>query len=396
MKIALLGTTANAVIGFRADLIKILYQQGHQVYAFALDYQIETHDQVTALGAVPVNYSLSRTGTNPFKDIKDTLALSHQLKRLKPDLVLCYFVKPCIFGTLAATLAGIKKRYAMLEGLGFSFTESLGKRKLKITLLKFIQLLLYRLIFPKLDALILLNPDDYQDLIVKAKIPVKRVHLLGGIGLNLKKYPYTAPSIKPITFLFIGRLLAEKGVYEYLDAANTVKQNYPDVRFCLLGALDSQNPGGLTANQLSQLLKKHNIIYPGHVDDVTPWIARSSVFVLPSYREGVPRSTQEAMAMGRAVLTTDVPGCRETVIQGVNGYLVPPRSPIALAEKMVELIENPQLIVEMGLASYRIAQEKFDVHRVNQRLLTMLGIPSSSLHAQDNEAVNEQIRVDDG
>ncbi|HEI9728703.1 TPA: glycosyltransferase family 4 protein [Serratia marcescens] len=378
MKIALIGTAANCVVGFRADLIKSLHQQGHTVYALALDYDDNTRMQVTNLGAIPVDYKFSRTGLNPLKDFLDTYTLSKQLKRLAPDLVFSYFSKPSIFGTLAAVMAGVKKRYAMLEGLGYLFTEQPQGVSRKVRLLKKIQVMLYRCIFPSLDALILLNPDDRHDLLVNCKINVKQAHVLGGIGLNLADYPFTPPPTSPVSFIFIARLLAEKGVHEYVAAAKIVKAKYPETRFYMLGAIDTQNPGSLTGKCLNNLIEDDIIIAPGHVSNVAEWIAKSSVFVLPSYyREGIPRSTQEAMAMGRAVLSTDVPGCRETVVQGVNGYLVKRWSHAELAEKMCELIENPQKITDMGLASYQLAQERFDANKVNNRLLELLEIPQT-------------------
>lgn len=378
MKIALIGTAANCVVGFRADLIKSLHQQGHTVYALALDYDDNTRMQVTNLGAIPVDYKFSRTGLNPLKDFLDTYTLSKQLKRLAPDLVFSYFSKPSIFGTLAAVMAGVKKRYAMLEGLGYLFTEQPQGVSRKVRLLKKIQVMLYRCIFPSLDALILLNPDDRHDLLVNCKINVKQAHVLGGIGLNLADYPFTPPPTSPVSFIFIARLLAEKGVHEYVAAAKIVKAKYPETRFYMLGAIDTQNPGSLTGKCLNNLIEDDIIIAPGHVSNVAEWIAKSSVFVLPSYyREGIPRSTQEAMAMGRAVLSTDVPGCRKTVVQGVNGYLVKRWSHAELAEKMCELIENPQKITDMGLASYQLAQERFDADKVNNRLLELLEIPQT-------------------
>jgi len=355
-----------------------LHQQGHTVYALALDYDDNTRMQVTNLGAIPVDYKFSRTGLNPLKDFLDTYALSKQLKRLAPDLVFSYFSKPSIFGTLAAVMAGVKKRYAMLEGLGYLFTEQPQGVSRKVRLLKKIQVMLYRCIFPSLDALILLNPDDRHDLLVNCKINVKQAHVLGGIGLNLADYPFTPPPTSPVSFIFIARLLAEKGVHEYVAAAKIVKAKYPETRFYMLGAIDTQNPGSLTVKCLNNLIEDDIIIAPGHVSNVAEWIAKSSVFVLPSYyREGIPRSTQEAMAMGRAVLSTDVPGCRETVVQGVNGYLVQRWSHAELAEKMCELIENPQKITDMGLASYQLAQERFDADKVNNRLLELLEIPQT-------------------
>lgn len=359
-------------MGFRSELIISLIKQGHIVNALATDYTDKQRAAVRTMGAEPVDYVFNRTGLNPFRDFKDTLALARQIKSIKPDLVFSYFAKPVVFGTLAAKLAGVPRRIAMLEGLGFSFTEQPNGLPFKTKLIRSVQILLYRLAFLFLDRIIFLNPDDPVDLVGKYKLKVKQVSVLGGIGLNLADYPYSAPQSQPVRFIFIGRLLAEKGINEYIAAARLVKQQYPKAEFVVLGGLDEGNPGGLSQQKLDSLIEQDLVIYPGHVDNVQEWLAGSSVFVLPSYREGVPRSTQEAMAIGRPIITTDVPGCRETVVDGVNGFFVPPWSPAALAEKMIRFIEQPELIETMGKESYRMAQEKFDAQEVNERLVGML------------------------
>lgn len=372
MRIALIGTTAACVLGFRADLIKALVAEGRQVYAFALDYDGVSRERVRDLGAVPVDYEFSRTGLNPFSDLLNTYKLARKLKNISPDLVFTYFSKPVIFGTLAAVVAGVGRRVAMLEGLGYVFTDRPGGVGLKAALLKRVQVFLYGLSFPFLERLIFLNPDDPVDLVKKYNLKVKEVSVLGGIGLNLRDYPYSSPKNNPITFVFVGRLLAEKGVNEYINSARLVKERFPGVRFLMLGGLDEENPGGLSAKALKKLVDDGLVVHPGHVSNVVEWISDSSVFVLPSYREGVPRSTQEAMAVGRPVITTDVPGCRETVVDGSNGFLVDPWSPEQLAEKMIYFIENPDCIEKMGLESFRMAQEKFDALEVNERLMSYL------------------------
>lgn len=369
MKIALIGTTAACVLGFRADLIRALVKEGHQVFALALDYGADTRAKVRKLGAEPVDYEFSRAGLNPLGDIINTCKLSKLLKIIAPDIVFSYFAKPVIFGTLAAKLAGVKRRLGMLEGLGYVFTEQPGGASFKAKLLKRVQVFLYRVSFPFLERLIFLNKDDCIDLVEKYNIKVSQVSVLGGIGLELSDYPYSMPPKMPVSFIFIGRLLAEKGVNEFIEAARLVKSQCADAKFVMLGGLDESNPGGLTAEGVRLLIDEGVVDHRGYVDDVVSWIAGSSVFVLPSYREGVPRSTQEAMAVGRAVITTDVPGCRETVIDGINGFLVPPWSPERLAEKMMFFINNPDQIELMGLQSFRIAQESFDATAVNQRLM---------------------------
>lgn len=377
MKVIMVGTVASSFYGFRADLICTLLKKGHQVYAFTSEYTAEDLIKIEKLGATPITYTLNRGGLNPLADIVATYRLSKKIKEINPDLVFSYFSKPVIFGTLAAKLAKVPCVVGMLEGLGYTFTEQPEGLSKKTQLIKKIQVFLYKIALPQLDQLIFLNPDDPKDLLEKYAIHVKNVEVLGGIGLNLQNYPYQPLSNihLPLKFLFIGRLLKEKGIHEFVQAAKLVKKIYPDTEFTVLGAIDHHNLGALQQTELDTLISSKIINYPGHVSNIKDWIADSHVFVLPSYyREGVPRSTQEAMAVGRAIITTDVPGCRETVVDGINGFLVPKWNPEALAEKMIYLIENPEQTQVMGAESYNIAVKKFDAEKVNQRLVNMLGL----------------------
>ena len=375
MIIVIVGTVASSFYGFRADLIRTLLKKGHQVYAFTSEYTAEDLKKIEKLGATPITYTLNRGGLNPLADMIATYQLSKKIKAINPDLVFSYFSKPVIFGTLAAKLAQVPRVIGMLEGLGYTFTEQLEGLSKKTQLIKKIQVFLYKIALPQLDQLIFLNPDDPKDLLEKYAINVKNVEVLGGIGLNLDHYKYSENFNSNISFIFIARLLAEKGIHDYIKAAKIVKEKYPSVKFTVLGAIDKEALGSLKEEELESLVKTNIIKYPGHVSNVSEWIEKSSVFVLPSYyREGVPRSTQEAMAIGRAVITTDVPGCRETVVDGVNGFLVPKWNPEALAKKMIYFIEHPEQARLMGAESYKIAVEKFDAEKVNQRLVNILGL----------------------
>lgn len=375
MKIIIIGTVASSFLGFRADLIKLLLEQNYTVYAFTSEYSKEELDLIASLGAVPITYKLNRGGINPLADIKATYQLSKKIKEIAPEIVFSYFSKPVIFGTLAAKIAKVPIIIGMLEGLGYTFTDQPNGLNKKTKLIKSLQVLLYKLALPQLDKIIFLNPDDPKDLLDKYAIKVKVVELLGGIGLNLNDYSYTRIYPSQPTFIFVGRLLAEKGIHDYMGAAKIVKDKYADAKFIVLGSIDKEALGALTETELKQFTESNIVEYPGHVNNVPEWIANSSVFVLPSYyREGVPRSTQEAMAIGRAVITTDVPGCRETVVDGVNGFLVEKWNPQALAEKMIYFIEHPEQVAIMGQESYKIAQYKFDADKVNKRLIDMLGL----------------------
>ena len=375
MKIVMIGTVASSFLGFRADLIKALLAKSHTVYAFTSEYTEEELSKIAGSGAIPITYELNRGRINLFTDIKSSYGLSKKIKNISPDLVFSYFSKPVIFGTLAARLAKVPKVVGMLEGLGYTFTEQPSGISKKTQLVKAAQILLYKLALPQLNKIIFLNNDDTKDLLDKYSIKAKQVEVLGGIGLNLEDYHYSSVYPTEPTFIFVARLLAEKGIHDYITAAKIVKNNYVDVKFIVLGSIDKEALGALTEAELKKFTEANIVEYPGHVDNVPKWIEKSSVFVLPSYyREGVPRSTQEAMAMGRAVITTDVPGCRETVIDGVNGFLVEKWNPQVLAEKMIYFIEHPEQVAIMGQESYKIAQEKFDAYKVNKRLIDMLGL----------------------
>lgn len=376
MKICLIGTVASSTLNFRKTFIELLVQEGHQVFVFATDYSEQTSAAIAALGAEPISYQLNRGGLNPFADIKSTIQLKNKIKAIAPDIVFSYFSKPVIFGTLAAKLAKVPRIVGMLEGLGYAFTPEPPHKKesLKKKLVRAVQIFLYKLSFRYLDRIIFLNPDDPVDLIEKHKIKVKDVQILGGIGVDLEKFKPTLPSLDPIRFLFIGRLLAEKGIFEFLKAAEVVKKQHPEVEFIVLGAIDKDNPSSLSQSDLDYYKQSNIIIHPGHVDNVQEWIEKSSVFVLPSYREGVPCSTQEAMACGRAVISTNVAGCRETVIHGKNGFLIPAYDRKSLSEKFLFFIENKNNILQMGHESSLISKHLFNSVQKDEKLKNLITI----------------------
>lgn len=370
--IAIVSNQAASLVNFRGPLIQALSAAGLQVMALAPDYDEGLRSSVATLGATPIDYGLSRAGMNPLRDAIDCARLVFLLRRLRPDATLAYFIKPVIFGTLAAWLAGVPRRVALIEGLGFVFTDSTARVSLSRRLLRSAVSMLYRGALARAACVVFLNPDDISEFVHRRLVDRAKTRCLGGIGVDLSEWPPASPVLRPVTFLLAARLLCEKGVVEYAEAARLVKRRCPEARFLLLGAPDP-NPGSLPTSMVESWVCEGLLEWPGHVP-MRPWVAQASVYVLPSYREGVPRSTQEAMAMARPVITTDVPGCRETVVDGENGFLVPVRNVQALAEKMMMFIERPELIESMGKQSRRLAETRFDVHQVNKRLMRFMGI----------------------
>lgn len=372
MKVALIGTVASSLLGFRKELITDLLDSGHRVFAFAIDYDDESFKAVEKLGAIPVKYSMSRAGANPVQDLWCSFKLYKQLQELSPDRVLTFFVKPVIFASLAARLAGVPVVVGMLEGLGIAFTQQPGRTPARTRAIKRVQLFLYKLVLPWLDRVIFLNQDDANELMCQHGIRLKNTYMLGPIGLNLNHFRFAPPKRSPVTFIFIGRLLREKGIFEYTQAAKLVRLKHPKTIFKAVGDIDSTNPGSIQPHDIGRFKSEGNVEFIGYSDDVRSHIAESSVFVLPSYREGFPRSTQEAMAMGRPVITTDVPGCRQSVLDGINGFIIPPWDEKALAARMTYFIEHPDQIIAMGRRSHAIAQRTFDATTVNRKILKTL------------------------
>ncbi len=373
-KIVIIGNIASMITNFRKELVLDLISKDYTVYCFAYGYSEKEISEVKSWGAIPCEHSINPNGMNPIKDMLAVGELVKELKAIQPQIVLNTFIKPVIFGTIAAKLAKVPKIIGMIEGLGNAFTPYKQGNTKKAKLVKLVQVLLYKISLPLLDKLIVLNPDDKKDLVDTYNIRIKETIVLGGIGVDLDKFKYSVPKLsESASFIFIARLLMAKGIFEYLEAAEIVKNKYPKAKFVVLGSVDETNPFALSKNQLDEYIQRGIIEYPGYVDNVNEEIAKTFVFVLPSYyREGVPRSTQEAMAIGRPIITTDMPGCRETVVDGKNGFLVPPYDPEKLAEKMIYFIENPTEVQKMGMESRKIAEEKFDIQKVNQKLIEVL------------------------
>lgn len=367
LHVLVLASHAPSLVNFRGPLIAEMVRRGWRVTAAAPDFDTGTHAALVALGAHPVDVPMARTGMNPLADLAYRKSLIALFRRERPDVLVAYTIKPVIWGLLAAGAAGVKRSVALITGLGYAFTDGTGGG-LKRMLAGVMAASLYRLALGRADRVLFQNPDD-RDLFLERGLLRDRgqITVVDGSGVDLDHYR-PAPLPDAPVFLMIGRLLGAKGVREYATAALALKARHPHARFQLVGWRDP-GPDTVGEDELQGWIAG-GIEHMGRLDDVRPAIAAARIYVLPSYREGTPCSVLEAMAMGRPVITTDAPGCRETVVDGVNGLRVPPRDAGALEAAMERLILHPEQAAAMGEASLERVRARYDVHRVNAQILS--------------------------
>ena len=371
-KFLVIASYPDSLLNFRGALLSAMLAEGLEVYVAApnLPSNSSIRQQLEALGAHVHEVPLERTGNNPLADMTTVFYLWRLMRRYKPDFSLGYTIKPVIYGNIAAWLAGVPRRFALITGLGYAFLSDDCQR----SLLKRIVQSLYRMALGKTDKVFFQNSDDealFHTLdIIKSEL--RKTVVVNGSGIDIGNFT-VAPLPQAPQFLLIARLLGDKGVREYAAAASIVRDRYPEVRFGLVGWIDD-NPGAIAEEELQQWIEAGDVEFYGRLNDVKPAIAECSVYVLPSYREGTPRSVLEAMAMGRPIITTDAPGCRETVVDGDNGFLIPVRAVDELAFAMTRFVEHPQLVTRMGARSRQIAEEKYDVNKVNEHMLKEMGV----------------------
>lgn len=376
MRILVIGTYAPSLTNFRGPLLRSITDLGHNVVTCANgDGDEITIKQLDLMGIEYHGLAVDRGGINPLSDLRYLFQLLKLMRDVKPDIILAYTIKPVIYGLLASRVLSIPRRYAMIEGLGYAFTEQGQKTNLRRKTATVFARVLYRLALPYAIRVFVLNPDDEDWLQDTNLVKSEQCSLLNGIGVDLDHYTQVSPPTGPTSFLLIARLLKDKGVVEYAEAAKILKDKYPDIVFRLVGRLDEGKPDSVDVQQLEQWQRDGYLEYAGSTNDVRPFLRDTSVYVLPSYyREGTPRTILEAMATGRAIITTDAPGCRETVVEGENGFLIPVRDVPALTVAMERLIQQPRLVERMGQRSREIAVEKYDVHKVNAVIMAEMGL----------------------
>lgn len=375
-RVVVVASLTWSLVCFRLDLLKAMVAAGHEVIALAPDDDPASIATLERIGVRFEKIPMARTGTNPLADLRTLMALYSRMRRLAPDIMLAYTMKPIIYGGLAARLAGVRQRYALFTGFGFLFGK--GLQGFRTAVLRWLSIKLYRASLVGTAAAFAYNDADAADIRLHAMVSQETpLIMLAGSGVDLKRFASSKPRSGPLVFLLVARLLREKGIAEFAGAARLLKREFPHARFQILGPFDP-SPLVITKAELGAWVEEGVVEYLGETRDVVPFLEASTVFVLPSYyREGIPRSALEALATGRPIITTDAPGCHETVLEGENGFRIAPRNVEALAEAMRAFLEDETLAARMGARSRKLAEERFDVHLVNQTLLGALGLQST-------------------
>ena len=359
-KIILVSRCAWTLYNFRSGLIRHLADKEKQQVIGAGAGGDGYEGKVEALGIPFVPLPVDKRGVNPRSDLKLLWALIQFYRRERPDSVHHFTIKPVIYGSLAAKLCGVPRIVNTVTGLGYVFTGNRSSLLLRVVRLQ------YRCALACAHTVFFQNKEDLAAFVTQRLVRADKARLLAGSGVDTGHFapnrsPASPEQSEKLVFLMPARLLRDKGIYEFVEAARAVKAEYPDTRFQLMGTRDERNPTVVSATQLADWQASGVIEYLGHVDDVRLPLSEADVVVLPSYREGLPRSLLEAAAMAKPLITTDTVGCHDVVMDGVNGLLVPIQDHISLALAMRRMIENPVMRREMGAAG----REKV-VHEFNE------------------------------
>lgn len=355
-KITLIINNSSHIIGFRFNLIQRLKKE-YEVSVIAFDdkYQDDADKMNVKFYCVNAN----NRSLNLLQNLTIVGQIQKILEDIKPDKVFTFMLKPNTFGVFAAKKAGVKDIYSMVEGAGDPFINS----GLKWTIIRAVVCALYKKAFKFSKKVFFLNKDDKAEFLQRGLVTEKQCYLIPGIGVDLDKF-----SAQPVTnfrtFLMIARMLKTKGVLEYCETARQVKKRYPDAVFNYLGA-----EGTVKKSDIQEYIDDGSVNYLGTTNDVRPYLAQSSLLLLSSYREGMPMSILEAEATGRAIITTDNIGCRDTVIDGYNGFLVKLGDISQAVEKVCYFIEHPDEVVRMGANSRKFAEERFDQAQINTKVV---------------------------
>lgn len=368
MKIAVLSSFTTSLFWFRVDMMQSFQRAGYEVLAVGDGDEAEWADRFAGLGIRYRQIPVQRNGTNPISDLKTMKALNRLLKEEKPDKIFAYQAKTVIYGGIAARLNGIREFYPLIAGVGSVFLGDSPKQKL----IRSVLVAEYRLGMAKAPKVFFQNRDDLKVFTDHGILPEHKAVMIHGSGVNVEKFTATSLPQEP-GFLCISRLIRDKGVVEYLEAARKLHQRRSGVKCVLVGPFDT-NPSAIKPEELQPYIDDGSVEYVGEQKDVQPYLRACTAYVLPSYHEGTPKTVLEAMACGRPAITTDAPGCRETVTDGVNGFLVPVKDVDAIVDAMERILDEPENTAAMAKAARQMAEDVFDVHKVNLKIRQTMGI----------------------
>ena len=360
MRVLLFANTDWYLYNFRLALAEHLREHGAHVILVSPNGAYG--EKLRALGFEWCEFDFERKGTNPFDELRTLNRLTRLYEAVVPDLVHHFTIKCVLYGGIAARRLGIPTVSAV-TGMGHVFTT----HTMKNAILRPLVSAAYRYAL-KRSQVIFQNPDDRTDFLLRGLVTTPQANLIRGSGVNVTRFrtkPSTVITERLRTrIVFVGRLLREKGVAEFVEAARIVRTLHPDIRFQIAGEPDEGNPSSISFSQIRKWVNEGNVEWLGHCPEILAVLWDSDICVLASYREGTPRSLLEAAACGLPLVATDVPGCREICRDGVNGILVPPRDAKAVAVAIVRLIDDPALCHAMGLRSREIAVAEFSEEKV--------------------------------
>lgn len=366
-KILMCTVLAEAFYKSRGELITEFLNRNYEVILAAPE---PVDDIKSIFKDQKVKYyqiDLNRTGINPLSDFHLLKQLQTIIRLEQPEILYSFGgAKAAIYTTTAGFKEKVSRNYCMINGLGSIF-HGIG---FKNAVIKAIMSFLFKYALSKSHGVLFQNIDDLNEFVDHRIVDPKKCMIVNGSGVNLERFPYTKIE-STNTFLFVGRLLRDKGIYEFVEAARTIKETFPNSEFWVVGGYDT-NPTAVKESEMLAWTREGFVKYFERQDKILPFYQGCSVFVLPSYHEGTPRTSLEAMAVGRAIITTDAPGCRETVIEGKTGFMVPVKDSVQLAEKIKLFINNQELVSEMGNNAHDYAVKKYDVNKVNEAILSFI------------------------
>jgi len=374
-KFLIISGSCKSLLNFRGDLLREIVKKNYKVYAIAPkdDFNLSIYNELADLGVNLITIYLKRGGLNPFTDLKSIYHIKKIILSIRPSKVLAYNIKPVIYSGLVLRKISFCDFFPLITGLGYSFTG--GINSFKRGIISRLVSKLYKYSLQSSKRIIFQNKDDlnyfYKNNLISKSL---KVGIVNGSGVNLNKFPQSKMPAKN-SFLMAARIIKDKGVYEFYEAAKLIKKEFPDAIFNLAGSIDYENPSSISAGDLRKLNEENIVNYLGNLDNIATELQSCRFFVLPSYREGTPRAILEALSVGRPVITTSAPGCKETVIDKFNGFIVKPRDTKSLYMAMKTILKKSDFELEkIANNSRTLAEDKFDVRLVNRDMIKYMNI----------------------